>query len=354
MRALVIGATGFVGRRLLERLIAEHVPTHVLVRAQSRDKLRVSTDVHVHEGGIEDPNVIADAARGCDVVFHCATESASHASPRAVAWINVAGTENVVTAARAAKVPRLVLLSCADVTLINADRLNWKEDAALVQRPLSACLRSKLLAEEVARQSSDATLQVVAVRPAWLWGPGEPHNLPMLCAEARRGGIRLFGSGDNLFATTHVDNLIEALWLAANRGEGGGAFHVTDSETVTASEFFARLCEALGTRPPRRGIRTIAHAAAWMRAHLGGDGPWPVDVARRARASLLDCSRAVEQLAYEAPVSMEQGMQALAAWVRAQGGIEAIIATARQPQSEQSVRTHERAAHAHDADEPTA
>ena len=51
---------------------------------------------------------------------------------------------------------------------------------------------------------------------------------------------------------------------------------------------------------------------------------------------------------------MEQGMEALAAWARTQGGIEAIIAAARQPQSEQSIRTHEQAASAHDANEPTA
>jgi nucleoside-diphosphate-sugar epimerase len=351
MRALVIGATGFVGGKLVERLASEHVEVHALVRAQSRDKLATRADVHVHVGGIEDPNVIADAARGCDVVFHCASESSPHASERALAWINVAGTENVVTALRAAAVPRLVMLSCADVTLIDADRLNWKEDANLMQRPLDACLRSKLLAEELARQSSHAGLHVVAVRPAWLWGPGEPHNLPMLCGEARSGGIRLFGSGNNLFATTHIDNLIEALWLAAKRGQGGSAYHVADAETVTAGEFFERLCAALGTRPPRRGNRPFAYVAAQLRARMGQEGPLPVDVVRRARGSLLDCTHAIGQLGYEPPVDMADGMEALAQWARERGGIDALMATARKPQSDESIQAHERAADTYDGDE---
>lgn len=330
MKVLVTGATGFVGAALTRALLQRGDHVRALVRnAEAATGLE---GAELHAGDLGDPNSIARAATGCELIFHCAGESASHASPEALDWINVAGTENTLAAARHAAVARLILLSCADVSLRNADRLHWREQAALAQAPLGALARSKLLAEEVALPASDSNLLVTAVRPAWLWGPGERTNMPALCAEAALGGVRLFGSGDPLFATTHIDNLVAAMLLAAGAPDIGGlAIHVADAETLTAREFFEPWCAALGLRPPRGGSYALSYAAASVRRRLHLRGPWPEDVARRGRACLLDCERAIRLLQYTPPLSVEAGLRALADWAKQVGGPPAIARKARPP-----------------------
>lgn len=345
MRALVTGATGFVGSALCGRLSQLAVETRALVRSGSSGASRVHASVRAYEGDVGDPNTVAEAAADCDVLFHCAGEGAYHASAEVLAWLNVAGTENAILAARRAGVKRLVLLSCADVTLWNRDRIHWKENAVLGQAPLGALARSKLLGEELALHASDASLCVTALRPAWLWGPGDHSNLPGLCAESARGGVRLFGRGEQLFATTYIDNLVDALCAAASATDvGGQAFHVADGDVLTAGEFFDKLCTAVGLAPPRRGIYALAYGTALLRKRFDLAGPWPEDVARRGRGSLLDCLRAIRALDYQPRVELDQGLAALSVWAREQGGPAAIAKLARTMPGAQTVAHHERLA----------
>jgi nucleoside-diphosphate-sugar epimerase len=345
VRALVTGATGFVGSALCRRLPQLGFEARALVRRAGASAALEQAAAIVFEGDVGDPNTIADAAADCDVLFHCAGESAYHASADALSWLNVAGTENAILAARRARVKRLVLLSCADVTLWNRDRIHWKENAVLGDAPLGALARSKLLAEELALHASDAKLCVTALRPAWLWGPGDHTNLPGLCAESEHGGVGLFGRGDQLFATTYIDNLVDALCAAARAANvGGHAFHVADSDMLTAGEFFGRLCAAVGLPPPRRGLYALSYATALLRKRLGLDGAWPEDVARRGRGSLLDCLRAIRTLDYQPRVHLDQGLAALSTWAKEQGGPPAIAKLARSMAGAQTVAHHERLA----------
>jgi nucleoside-diphosphate-sugar epimerase len=352
VRVLVTGAGGFVGGALARKLRGLDHEVRALVRpGRARTELE-QRGVQLYEGDLGDPNAIATAAAGCEVLFHCAGESARHAAPEALSWINVAGTENVLGAARHAGVARVVHLSCADVTLANRDRLQWREDAVLGHAPLGEWARSKLLAEELALQASDTTLTVTALRPAWLWGPDDTLNLPVLCQEAARGGVRLFGNGQNLFATTYIDNAVDALVKAAHAPAGdvgGRAFHVADAEFHTAREFFDNLCRAVGLPAPRAGVYALSYAMSVLRAPFSeAHAIGPDDVARRGRGSLLDCLRAIQTLAYEPKTNLETGLAALATWASAIGGPSAIAALARKPAGAAEIAHHRRM-----ADEPS-
>lgn len=344
---LVTGATGFVGYALTRRLLEIGWPVAVLLRESHDARGLDRQGAELHVGDLADPNSIARAADGRELIFHCAGESSAHASPHALSWIHVAGTENVVHAARHAGVKRLVHLSCADVSLINRDRMHWKEDAVLTQAPLGNYARSKLLAEELALQASDRELMVTALRPAWLWGAGDHTNLPVLCAEARSGGVHLFSGGHNLMATTHVENAVDSLVAAAQSDDvGGRAFHVSDGEVHTAAEFFGGLCRAAGLGEPRRGIFALAYAAAVARRARRAPGPWPTDVVRRARGCLLDCMHAHTQLDYSPAMGFEDGLAELQQWVEEQGGPTAVEALARRPAGEEEAARFERLADA--------
>jgi 2-alkyl-3-oxoalkanoate reductase len=341
---LVTGATGFVGGALTRALLAKGESVRALVRTEA-GKQRLAGGAEVRPGDLADPNTIAAAASGCEVIFHCAGESSFHASAEAHAWLNVAGTENVLAAARHAGVERLVHLSCADVTLVPRDRLHWKEEAVLGRAPLGAFARNKLLAEEVALLGSDRRLCVTALRPGLLWGAGDSVNLPFVCKEAQAGGVRLFGRGHNLLATTQIDNLVTALIAAAGAsGVEGLALHVADAEFVTAREFFERLCAALSLPAPRAGIYPLEYGAAWLRRSLGREGAWPEDVVRRAHGSLLDCERAIRLLAWDPRVGLDEGMQALSRWASDVGGPSAIARLARPAAGREAIDRHRRLA----------
>lgn len=327
MRAVVLGANGYVGSALSARLreLAHEVVEVVRSQAgQGAQRVVVPT-------GIASPARIAEVAQGASVIYCCAGDHDPRSSPRALAWLHIAGVENVLAAARHAGVPRVVLLSCADVTLTGGDRLHWKEDSLLGQ-PLGAVARTKLLGEEVALQASDARLTVTSIRPAFLWGAGERRNMPALCREGLSGGVRLLGSGSSLVSCAHIDLVVDALVAAATAPEAGGkAIHVADSETLTARELFEKLSSALGLPGPRRGVYALELARARLRERFGAEGYWPEDVARRARHGLLDCLRAATLLDLRPRTSFEDGLRALSAWASAAGGPAAIAQLTRAP-----------------------
>jgi nucleoside-diphosphate-sugar epimerase len=345
MKVAITGALGYVGAALCKRLCERGESVVALVRPGSDGGALTGLGAEVRDADLADPNMLAEGAEGCEALVHCAGESVRHASPAALSWLNVAGTENALAGARHAGVRRFVHLSCADVSLVNRDRVHWREDAVLGQSPLGAYARSKLLSEELALQKSDARMSVVAIRPAYLWGPGERTNLPELCRQARQGGVKLYGSGQNLFSSAYVDNVVTML-VAAARSErvAGQALHVADPDFLNAGEFFGQLCRALGLPPPRRGVYAAEYALSFLRQRGRGEGPWCDDVARVGRGGMLDCLRSLTLLEAEPLIGVEQGMAAVARWAKGVSGPAAIEALARAPAGPDEIARCERVA----------
>jgi len=333
----VTGATGFVGAALIRRLLAAGHE----VRALGRTEVATGAapdGLHAISASLGDPNRMAEAMRGAEVVFHCAAENSSRSAPNACAWINVAGTENVINAARGAGVRRVVHVSCCDATLVNRDRVSWKESHPLGEQPLDAFSRSKLLAEELALQASGEAIQVCALRPAWVWGPGDRRTLPALCREAARGRVQLCGRGENLVPTVYVENLVDALLLAADaEAARGRCYHILDNEVLNAAEFIGQLCSSIGLSAPARGSYALAYARAWLGERLQQPGLTRADVVRRGRSALFDGTAAANDLGYEAHVTIAEGMESLAAWAKEVGGPSGIARTERQPATEHDV-----------------
>lgn len=328
---LVTGATGFVGAALTRRLLQDGHSVRMVVRSPS-PALPEHERATRHVLSLGDPNALAEAAQGVDVLYHCAAESSARAVPAAFGWINVAATENVLNAARHAGVRRVVHLSCTDATLVNRDRMNWKETHPLGEQPLDALCRSKLLAEELALHASGSRLQVCVLRPAWVWGPGDRRVLPDLCREAQRGRVSLCGNGENLVHSVYIDNLVHALLLAAAAPAAAGkAFHILDGEVQTARELLSGLCQALKLPAPVRGVYALSYARALLNERLGLPGLSRVDVVRRGRGSLFDGMAAARELEYVPRVGFAEGLAALEQWAAALGGPQSIAQLARGP-----------------------
>ena len=338
MEVVVTGATGFIGGAIARRLLDRGDSVTVLVRDAAAASELASRGARVAEGSILDPNTIARAAKGADVLVHAAGIASPRASARALRWTFVAGTENVLAAARHAGLERVVTISSADVTLANQDRVHWDEKRDLAHPPLGERARAMRLAEEIALSSSDGALAVTALRPGWVWGPGDLSTLPALVREAREGGVRMYGDGRNLVATTYIETLADAAIAAARApGAPGQAYYVGDPEFLELREFLHALSRALHLPGPRSGPPfAVAYPLAMLRGGRG-EAPLPEEIVRRARSTLFDVQKAIAELDFRASIAVDAGMKRLEAWVEEVGGPDALLARARQAPDDRAI-----------------
>ncbi|MGB5222863.1 MAG: NAD(P)-dependent oxidoreductase [Polyangiales bacterium] len=317
MRCLVTGATGFIGGGVLRGLRAAGHDVVAYVREGSDS--RALEDVDRVVGDMGDPNRLASAAAGCDVMIHAAGVADPAAHPDTLGWAHVAGTENAINAAKQAGCRRFVHISCADATLYDGPRSFWTE-AEAPQRPYGELARTKLHSEELARVSGKKGFWTVALRPGLVWGPRDTTHLPDWKAEAEAGGIRIIGGGKKLLATTYIDNLAHAVQCALRTTvTTGNVYYVVDTELSVSREFFTKLSEALGWGPPKSGG---PYWWAWFASRTGLSSLHPTQVIRRGRTSAFDMGRAKQDLGYEPIVTRQQGLAELSEWYRqAQGSL---------------------------------
>jgi len=332
MRALVTGASGFVGSALCKALLQAGYQVVGLTRDRAGAASRLPGEVELMDGSVGDPEQIARAAAGCELFFLVARRPPGPAPQRVLRWLHVAGSENVLRAARHVGVQRVVHISSADVSLTAEDRMHWDEKRLLTAPAVGAFAQSKLMAEELMLATSDDELQVVALRPARVWGPGDIDGVARLALGVRCGSFRLYGGGRNIVATTHIDNLCKAALLAARAERAPShAYYVTDGEFLDAAEFYGKLLAALGLPAPvLNGNSSLAWLGAQLNARLGDGGAQKAELLRNARSALFDVSAAVHDLAYEPTLELAPRLLELSTWLADQGGVEAVLGKARR------------------------
>ena len=183
--------------------------------------------------------------------------------------MNVHGTRNVIVACRDAGVRRLVHVGTEAALMAGEPLVNVGEDAPL--RPDSPALysSSKAKAEALVRAANDDSLETVVVRPRFVWGRGDTTLLPAMLGMVRTGRFRWVGGGGQLSDTTHIDNTVEGLWLAATRAPAGGVYFVTDGEPVVFREFVTAMLATQGVDAPDKTVPAgVAGAAALVSERL--------------------------------------------------------------------------------------
>lgn len=324
MDVLVTGSTGFAGRTLVAALRAEGHAVRALVRRESpagpRARL-VALGAALVEGDLGDERSLTAAARGCSVVFHGARLDDPTRPREAHEAVNLVGTENLLAAARAAGVRRVVYRSTLDVTLGDVERRYVDEDFA---QPIpfddpSCIIRS--LAEDLVVAASDAQLETVVLRPGWLWGVDDTSLAPRLI-RAARGEIpwRWIDHGRALCATTHARSLATASLRAGTAPDAAArVFAVTDDERVSGREFLTRLAAALGVRAAWGSTPYwLARGLAWLEEQRGARGrrAW---VMAHGRSALFNVQRARQTLSWAPALEVSAGLRGVAAWARRVG-----------------------------------
>jgi nucleoside-diphosphate-sugar epimerase len=317
--AFVTGGSGFIGGRLIGRLVREGWRVRALSRSDSSGAKISALGAEPVEGDLGDVAGMRAGAQGCEYAFHAAAHLGEWGTREEFERDNVGGTRNALEGSRAAGVRRFVHVGTEAALLAGEPLVNVSEDAPL--RPDSKALypATKAMAEQAVRSANGDGFETVVVRPRLVWGPGDTTIVPSLAAAIERKRFSWIGGGGHLTATTHVDNTVEGLVLGATRGQPGGVYFVTDGEPAVFRQFITDLLRANGIEPPDRNtpapVARFAAAASegvWKAFRLKGSPP----VTRlaywlSAQECTIDISRARSELGYEPVRTREDGLEEL-------------------------------------------
>ena len=259
---LVTGATGFVGGRLLDELLCRGDPVRALVREPGRAAALAQRGVEVVVGDVCRPETLAPALRGIRVVYHCAAAVGPSRSASEIYATNRDGVRHLLEAARHAGSPRVVLLS--SINVLGTRNLDQAVEDLPCRASSDPAADVKIEAEQIALEyHRQHGLPVTILRPGFIYGPGDPHNLPRLASALERGKFSFLGSRDNVIPIVHVNDVVQALLLAGSKpGAAGRVYHVTDGSRTTIGEFIDELARLLQCPLPKKTLPLAVPRAA--------------------------------------------------------------------------------------------
>jgi farnesol dehydrogenase len=329
VKILITGGTGFIGRCLVGRLAAAHDLTLLVRGASSRD--RFPAGARFATGDVTDRASLEAAARGQDAVVHAAALVKILAPERDFDRINVGGLENVLAAAQAAGVQRVVYVS-SFIALGPTERgpggvLDESADTAADRAWINPYERTKTIADRRARAAIASGLPLDVVYPGVTYGPGEltEGNIVVRHILDLQGGKlpALLGKPERRWNYVHVGDVVDGIARVLESGPAGRRF-VLGGENVTQEQFYGLVAELSGARIPKLrmpdGVAKAAGAAmkGWARLTRGVPQLTPdlVDVYKHDWA--LSSAKAERELGYR-PRSLRDGLTETVAWLRREG-----------------------------------
>ncbi len=283
LKALVTGATGFIGSHLVDALVGRNWSVRCLVRGNGNASRLGALPVERCVGDCGYPTSLREAVRGVDVIFHLAgTTKALNA--HAYFRVNAVGTENVLRAAVEFNPGIKAFVYVSSQAAAGPSVRVGKTETDLCA-PISPYGQSKRRAEELALAQS-ASIPIVIIRPPLVYGPRDRNLLPLFKLASSGIYLRLAGSGQR-FSLLYVEDLVRGLLLGAEKEEArGGIFFLSDGQDYGWKEIGNAAALAAGRRA--RGF-LLPKSLILVYAVAGG-----VVAAIRRKPSLLDRGRAKE------------------------------------------------------------
>jgi predicted dehydrogenase/nucleoside-diphosphate-sugar epimerase len=247
--ALVTGAAGFLGKRVVAALRERGQTVRVLVRRPA-DTWKDDPGVQVVLGDLGDPRMVDHAVDGARIVYHvgAAMKGSARDFDAGTRW----GTKNVIDACVKHGTQRLVYVSSLSV-MDHAGRdpaMKLVENSAFEPFPerRGAYTQTKLVAENMVRDAiANRNLSAVIIRPGQIFGPGAERVTPNGTI-ALAGRWVAVGEGTQTIPVVYVDDVVDALLLAAEAPAAtGGTFNVVDPEVLTQQQYLDRVQKKLGS-----------------------------------------------------------------------------------------------------------
>jgi farnesol dehydrogenase len=322
MRALLTGATGFLGRSVARNLAARGHSLRVLARPASRLE-GLPGGCEIVAGDVTLAASLRLAAQGCDAVVHMAAlVKVWVPDPERFDAVNVGGMRHVLDAARSAGA-RLVYTSSFMALGPSGDGALDGEEPHPGPPFRNAYERTKAGADRLAREAAAAGQDVVIVYPGVIYGPGdmtEGNIIARLVADHLNGRLpALVGPSDRRWSYAYVEDVALGHALALERGVAGERL-VLGGENATLAQLFDLVRQLTGAAPPRFKLPYAAASALgglqWLWAELTGKLPQltPGEVGVFRENWACDSRRAQERLGYR-PRPLAEGLRATVEWL---------------------------------------
>lgn len=323
MKALVTGATGFLGGALVRRLNNMGWDVTALGRNVSKIDQLESEGIRAFQLDLKDKNAMAAACKDQEIVFHCAAFPSPWGSFEKFYQANVIGTRNVIRGCEEHKVKRLVYVSTPSLYFGYSSRMNVKETDVLPE-PVSNYAATKILAEQEVDEAFAKGLPTITIRPRGIFGPGDTVISPRLIPRLRSGRLPIIGDGANVVDLTYIENVVDALLLCAESPTNtlGKKYNISNDEPIKLWEWLKKICDELGFQYPKIKISyPVAHglaAALEAACTLIPTHPEPpltrMAVNMIANSTTLDITAARRDLGYSPRVSVDEGFDKFMKW----------------------------------------
>lgn len=321
-QVLVTGATGFVGGALAMRLLAEGVHVRALVRDAARARDIEARGASLVVGDLADPEALAKAVAGCSVVF--SVGAALHGSAVEQYAVNVTGVAQLVDAAQAAGVQRIVHVS--SIAVYGYDRAGIMSEAMPPRPGVDYYGQSKALGEEVLlKRGAEHGIEVTVVRPGMIYGPRSGFWSGKVFDFVRRRPAFLPGSGATYCPVVYIDDVVDLLIVAAQHAAASGEiFNAVTDEAVTWREYLAAYASLAGHQmlwPVPAPLLRMVGLGAEAYTRLFGE-PQP---ARGMVESLMirrraySMNKAARLLGWRPQVGLVEGVARTEPWLRETG-----------------------------------
>lgn len=334
MKALVTGASGFLGGALVRRLVRDgEYEVAILVRATSnlRDLEGVLDRVEIITGDLADAASLERAVAGVDVVFHSAAR-VDERGTREQFWAeNVSATAKLLSAAKAGGTRRFVFVSSPSALMdrFGGDQVDIDESVPYPSHYLNYYCETKAAAERLVLASDAPDFTTCALRPRAIWGSGDRSGpIVRLLSRAAAGSLPDISFGREVYASLcHVENIAEACVKAAAADKvGGKAYFIADAEQTNVWRFLGQVAEDLGYQRPTRKlnprvVNLVVDIIENLRRipYLASNWTPPLSrysVAVMTRTATYDTSAAARDFEYQPIVDRDTGMAKLKDWLR--------------------------------------
>lgn len=316
MKVFITGASGFVGSALAQKLKKQHT-LFAMSRSEKSDaaiKKMGAKPVRCELGKVNPGDL-----KGIDVVVHAAAFVEQWGTKVDFWNANVTGTEQLIAAAKAAKVKRFIFIGTEACLFHGQDMIDIDETYPYPENTPFLYSLTKGEAEKRVIAANEKNFQTLSIRPRLVWGTGDKTILPVLVDMIQKKKFMWMDHGAKDTDTTHIVNLVHAVELGLKKGRGGEVYFVTDGERTTFRSFLGRYLSTQGITPPEKSIPgSVARFLAsliegvWKLLRLKGEPPLTrFAAAIMSRHCTIRIDKIKRDMGYKPVISVAKGLETM-------------------------------------------